>query len=523
MAADAVVDAVGDAVQPTQPCDATDVANSRVKPCPQEEVQPRFEALNPWDELQSEIQKLTEHMPKGVSVSEDYAMYRVCTVLGRLRQRHGGQTLQACGGGADARPGGGAIETGDCGAPADGRVNNARAVARSSCIEELVELRVALAADEQRLRIRQARIEEARSQVVQVQELRRRLEEDLERERESRLQMSESYARQAKETTLRAQLCQARLRATRQEVVQLQAALEGNVDGFTEAWGGVVRTLEAELDVANLEASEAKRQVEETLAAQLGTTTQCPTSKAEAEPPQVVSAASYPGSCAGVAGKPLLDQAMPITARATASGTKLRPFIGARPAGADVAAGAKPSSTSSRRQPPPAGAGDGTREFLNGTRGRMLGLPGTQARGRGAFHSMASQGAMTVPHPQAQVFTLHSTKPMTSGADSACGCGQAASGGGIAVTAGTHQQHSLPHPQQWQCQQAPQWLTSRCTPGKTSPGAEGHALRGPPPRIGGGAGQQRRGPEECGRGPRQQELARPVAPSAAPGSRFMHR
>mmetsp|Transcript_82162 Transcript_82162/g.177449 ORF Transcript_82162/g.177449 Transcript_82162/m.177449 type:complete len:257 (+) Transcript_82162:2-772(+) len=139
-----------------------------------------------WDELEHEVERLTVGRPRGINFSEDFAVDRVCAALAKLRQRHCVKPDRAADGLAGAR----------------GRQ------------EDLVGLRVELAMEEQRLRIQQAKIAEARLLASQAQEQRGKLEAELAAEEADRRGGSENQAAnlQWRESALKAQLGLAGLR-----------------------------------------------------------------------------------------------------------------------------------------------------------------------------------------------------------------------------------------------------------------------------------------------------------------------
>lgn len=197
-------------------------------------------SLELWGHVEREVQNLTSCRKRGVRLSEDFAVDRVCAALAKLRQQHGESLRNGFASGHDG----------------------ARQGATNARVEELVSLRVDLASDEQRLRNQQAKIDEVRQQIQQARQARADLEQELEREREGRRRASEGHAREWKETAYRTQVCQSRLSAMEQEVVQLQLAV-GRPESLGAVWENLVKRLDAELSSAQVEAAEQKRECEQ--------------------------------------------------------------------------------------------------------------------------------------------------------------------------------------------------------------------------------------------------------------------
>eukprot|EP00929_Paragymnodinium_shiwhaense_P037199 TRINITY_DN19863_c0_g1_i1.p1 TRINITY_DN19863_c0_g1~~TRINITY_DN19863_c0_g1_i1.p1 ORF type:complete len:485 (+),score=127.49 TRINITY_DN19863_c0_g1_i1:124-1578(+) len=219
-----------------------------------------------WGQLDQQVRRLVETKQKGISLSEDFAVDRVCGALARLRQNY-------CPADGEA-------------AITDGRSQNAGSGPgggqEDKGLEELVTLRVALAADEQRLRLRQAKLDEVLSQANKARASRLELDQEFAKVSEVGRREADACSRQLKETQLRAQLCQARLKATEQEVRQLQTALAASAEQrrppltaaddigslaasqdasasatLSEAWKGLVSRLQAELEAATAESAQA--------------------------------------------------------------------------------------------------------------------------------------------------------------------------------------------------------------------------------------------------------------------------
>jgi len=188
-----------------------------------------------WVRLDSEVKRLTANRIKGKHFSEDFVVDRVCTLLNRLR-------LQ------DERK-------------AESQTENStanEAKLEETC-EDLTALRVALVAEQQKLQTSQADVEQTRTQVQEAKNARAELDREWDQEREKQHVAREKHARTWKETALRSQLCQARLKAMEHEGTQLRAAL-GQPETLAKVWDGLITKLQAELDVANVEVAEAKRE-----------------------------------------------------------------------------------------------------------------------------------------------------------------------------------------------------------------------------------------------------------------------
>mmetsp|Transcript_107472 Transcript_107472/g.167904 ORF Transcript_107472/g.167904 Transcript_107472/m.167904 type:complete len:559 (-) Transcript_107472:84-1760(-) len=186
-----------------------------------------------WVRLDSEVKRLTANRIKGKHFSEDFVVDRVCTLLNRLREQSDRKV--------DVQ-----IEHGP---------------ANESKPEDLTALRAALEGEQQKLQTLQAEVEQARSQVQEAKNARAELDREWDREREKQHLAREKHARTWKETALRSQLCQARLKAMEHEGTQLRAAL-GQPETLAKVWDGLLTKLQAELDVANVEVAEAKREHE---------------------------------------------------------------------------------------------------------------------------------------------------------------------------------------------------------------------------------------------------------------------
>merc|ERR1712060_1009422 len=115
--------------------------------------------------------------------------------------------------------------------------------------------------EEQRLRIQQAKIDEARLQIMQTQRAKAALEKELEVEEAGRKEASEGQTKQWRDAALKTHLCLASVRAKEQEAAQLRAALS-KPDSISEAFATLVKKLQTELEQANSEASDAQREVE---------------------------------------------------------------------------------------------------------------------------------------------------------------------------------------------------------------------------------------------------------------------
>lgn len=187
-----------------------------------------------WDRLDHEVQRLTAERTKGKHFSEDFVIERVVTLIARLRQQHAPQVAEKA---------------------LDGESQAAHKQQR----EELTSLRERLATEEKKQQLQRTEIERARTQVQEAKRTRAELDEEWEAEREQQRLASEKHARTWKETALRSQLCQARLKAIEQETAQLRTAL-CQPESLVRAWEGLLAKLQAELDVANVEVAEAKRE-----------------------------------------------------------------------------------------------------------------------------------------------------------------------------------------------------------------------------------------------------------------------
>merc|ERR1712217_295749 len=103
--------------------------------------------------------------------------------------------------------------------------------------------------EEQRLRIQQAKIDEARGQIKQAQESRTTLEQELEAEEAGRKEASEGQTKQWRDAALKTHLCLASVRAKEQEAAQLRAALSQPTN-IAEAFATLVKKLQTELEQA---------------------------------------------------------------------------------------------------------------------------------------------------------------------------------------------------------------------------------------------------------------------------------
>jgi hypothetical protein len=186
-----------------------------------------------WERLDSEVQRLTSNRVKGKHFSEDFVVDRVCTLLARLREQH---AQKAC-----------------------DQAKTSPATVTSRQKEDLVAIQSVVAAEEQRLQLQLAEVEKAKERVQEARSVRAELDQEWEQEREKQRLAREKHARTWKETALRSQLCQARLKAMEHEGTQLRAAL-GQPETLATVWDGLITKLQAELDVANVEAAEAKRE-----------------------------------------------------------------------------------------------------------------------------------------------------------------------------------------------------------------------------------------------------------------------
>jgi len=192
-------------------------------------IDPDQETLDLWNDIESEVGRLTSSASNG-SFSENFAVNRVVTSLAKLKNAQ--NSPQAARQPSNSRPQG-----------------------------ELTVVRQQLVSEQRRLDGARQRLDDAEAQVAQAQEAQRQLMTELENEREERRKAGEGHARQWKETTLRSQLCQARLKAMEHEVSQLRNALEWP-EGLAEVWEGLVKKLHAEVDVANVEAALAKKELD---------------------------------------------------------------------------------------------------------------------------------------------------------------------------------------------------------------------------------------------------------------------
>lgn len=210
-----------------------------------------------WERLDSEVKRLTANRIKGKHFSEDFVVDRVCTLLSRLREQNDRKADQHIT--SDVAKESKPEETG----------------------EDLKALRATLDAERKQLQSLQSDVEKAKTQVQEAKHARAELDREWDQEREKQQLAREKHARTWKETALRSQLCQARLKAMEHEGTQLRAAL-GQPETLAKVWEGLVAKLEAELDVANVEVAEAKRE-HERLSAEVPSNTNDTTPIAKAE------------------------------------------------------------------------------------------------------------------------------------------------------------------------------------------------------------------------------------------------
>jgi len=179
-----------------------------------------------WGSLAQEVERLTSGRARGVNFSEDFAVDRVCAAIAKLRQRHERRGTASSGDVSRSRS----------------EQDPSRPRASGGGVEELVSLRVELAMEEQRMRIKQGKLDGARSQIKHAREERDELQEELQSEEAGRRQTSEGQARQWRDAAFRTHLCLANLQAKEQEVSQLQAALQRPAH-LAEAWENLVKNL----------------------------------------------------------------------------------------------------------------------------------------------------------------------------------------------------------------------------------------------------------------------------------------
>jgi hypothetical protein len=125
-----------------------------------------------------------------------------------------------------------------------------------------------LAAEELKVKMQQIEIGKAQSKIQEAKDVRAELDQEWEAEQEHQRLASEKHSRTWKETALRSQLCQARLKAMEQEGAQLRSAL-GQPEQVNQVWDAQITKLKAEKDIANVEAAEAKREHDRLLAESL--------------------------------------------------------------------------------------------------------------------------------------------------------------------------------------------------------------------------------------------------------------
>lgn len=194
-----------------------------------------------WEQLIGEVERLSSERPRGVNFSEDFAVDRVRAAISKLRQQHD-------------RP-----ESEDQRHAQGDATDSAKPHITST--EELVGYRVELAMEEQRLRIQQTKIDEARQQIKEHQASRATLERELQTEEAGRKEASDGQTKQWRDAALKTHLCLASVRAKDQEATQLRAALS-QPEKLSDALDVLVKKLQGELDQANVDAAEAKRDLD---------------------------------------------------------------------------------------------------------------------------------------------------------------------------------------------------------------------------------------------------------------------
>jgi len=161
------------------------------------------------EKIELEAQRLRVAHDIGKNLPEDFAVDRICAGLEQFRQKNWPANISAT-----------AVEP-----PKD-----------ATQINKLIDLRIALSADQRDLSVQQQKLAQAQLQLEQAKKTRLMLAEELETERDTHRRCQDGHARRMKETNLRTQLALTRCRSFGQELALLNTAVDGTGTMHDDTW-----------------------------------------------------------------------------------------------------------------------------------------------------------------------------------------------------------------------------------------------------------------------------------------------